>query len=272
MGRGRTGLGAIIGHLLVGLAAVAPAHLACAQDQPRDPSPENPRSFQHKPKSPYDDLIAAHARANHVPESLVHRVIVRESQYNPRLVGRGGTMGLMQIKHATARSLGYTGSPAGLLDPATNLTYAVRYLAGAFQAAGGDADRAIRLFASGYYVPTSRAHTIAASPAVGAPPEVTAPPTLGPAEMAAPTLAVAAAAPAKVAPTTGKRNAASKRATGKRKTSVMREAAPTAEEESNARVEPDPTPGGRDVGTDTTPLQTLRRTFRSLPQAGTGDR
>jgi soluble lytic murein transglycosylase-like protein len=33
----------------------------------------------------------------------VHRVIMRESRYNPRAVGHGGALGLMQIKHATAR-------------------------------------------------------------------------------------------------------------------------------------------------------------------------
>ena len=63
----------------------------------------------------------AHASANNVPEALVHRVIVRESKYHPDLVGRGGTIGLMQIKLATARGLGYTGDAAGLRDPDTNL-------------------------------------------------------------------------------------------------------------------------------------------------------
>src|ERR1700730_18251294 len=70
----------------------------------------------------YDALVATHARANGVPEALVHRVIVRESRYRPTLVGRGGTIGLMQIKLATARGLGYTGSAEGLRDPDTNLT------------------------------------------------------------------------------------------------------------------------------------------------------
>ena len=56
-----------------------------------------------------------------MPEALVHRVIVRESRYRPGLVGRGGTIGLMQIKLATARGLGYTGDAAGLRDPDTNL-------------------------------------------------------------------------------------------------------------------------------------------------------
>ena len=80
-------------------------------------------------------LVATHARANNVPEALVHRVIVRESRYHPELVGRGGTIGLMQIKLATARGLGYTGDAAGLRDPETNLTYGVKYLAGAYRAA-----------------------------------------------------------------------------------------------------------------------------------------
>ena len=48
----------------------------------------------------YDELVAKHAQANRVPEALVHRVIVRESRYQPDLVGRGGTIGLMQIKLA----------------------------------------------------------------------------------------------------------------------------------------------------------------------------
>jgi len=110
----------------------------------------------HAQHADYDALVATHARANDVPEALVHRVIVRESRYQPRLVGRGGTIGLMQIKLATARSLGYTGSAEGLRDPNTNLTYAVKYLAGAFRAANGDHARAMHYYASGYYQAAKR--------------------------------------------------------------------------------------------------------------------
>jgi soluble lytic murein transglycosylase-like protein len=99
----------------------------------------------------YNALVASHAQANGVPEVLVHRVIVRESRYQPALVGRGGAIGLMQIKLATARGLGYTGDAAGLRDPNTNLTYAVKYLAGAYRAANGDHNRAMHYYASGYY-------------------------------------------------------------------------------------------------------------------------
>ena len=105
----------------------------------------------HAQRAQYDALVATHARANGVPEALVHRVIVRESRYQPGLVGSGGTIGLMQIKLATARSLGYTGTAEGLRDPETNLTYAVKYLAGAYRAANGDHDRAVSYYASGYY-------------------------------------------------------------------------------------------------------------------------
>lgn len=107
-------------------------------------------------RAQYDSMVASHARANNVPEALVHRVIVRESKYHPGLVGRGGTIGLMQIKLPTARGLGYTGDAAGLRDPDTNLAWGVKYLAGAYRAANGDQSRAVRYYASGYYYAAKR--------------------------------------------------------------------------------------------------------------------
>jgi soluble lytic murein transglycosylase-like protein len=105
----------------------------------------------------YDALVATHAKANNLPEALVHRVIVRESGYRPGLVSRGN-IGLMQIKLGTARSLGYTGTAEGLRDPETNLTWAVKYLAGAYRAANGDHSRAMHYYASGYYTVAKRQH------------------------------------------------------------------------------------------------------------------
>jgi soluble lytic murein transglycosylase-like protein len=111
----------------------------------------------------YDALVATHAKANNLPEALVHRVIVRESGYRPGLVSRGN-IGLMQIKLGTARSLGYTGTAEGLRDPETNLTWAVKYLAGAYRAANGDHSRAVHYYASGYYVSAKRQHRHQAPP------------------------------------------------------------------------------------------------------------
>jgi soluble lytic murein transglycosylase-like protein len=99
--------------------------------------------------SELDGLVEQQASANGVPASLVHRVIMRESRYNPRAVSRGN-YGLMQIRLGTARAMGYGGSAAGLLDAETNMTYAVRYLAGAYRAAGGNEGRAVALYARGY--------------------------------------------------------------------------------------------------------------------------
>ena len=103
-----------------------------------------------------DRLVAAHAKANDVPQVLVHRVIMRESRYQPELIGHGGTIGLMQIKLATARGLGYTGDAEGLRNPDTNLAYGVKYLAGAYRVANGDHDRAIHYYAAGYYEAAKR--------------------------------------------------------------------------------------------------------------------
>ena len=114
-----------------------------------------------------DAMIARHAAANGVPVDLVHRVVIRESRYNPG-ARNGSNLGLMQIKHATARGVGYTGSAAGLFDAETNLTYAVRYLAGAYRAAGGNSGRAVAYYASGYHgrgVARAPAVTAQAAPA-----------------------------------------------------------------------------------------------------------
>jgi len=103
----------------------------------------------------YDELITRLAQAHGVPESFVHRVVKRESRYQPGAVSRH-CFGLMQLKHATARSMGYEGNPRGLLDPKVNLTYGIPYLANAYKLANGDPDLAVRLYASGYYLTAKR--------------------------------------------------------------------------------------------------------------------
>ena len=110
----------------------------------------------------HDALIAKHATANGVPERLVRRVIRIESRGNAALV-HAGNYGLMQIRLGTARAVGYRGDAKGLLDPDTNLTYAVKYLAGAYRVAGCDADRAVSFYMRGYRGSAKR--TCAESPA-----------------------------------------------------------------------------------------------------------
>ncbi|GLS46346.1 lytic transglycosylase domain-containing protein [Methylobacterium brachythecii] len=97
-----------------------------------------------------DALIEQQAKANKVPAAFVHRVVKRESNYNPRAKG-GSALGLMQIKHATARGMGYKGDASGLYDPETNLKYGIAYLASAYRLARGDLDQAYRYYNKGFY-------------------------------------------------------------------------------------------------------------------------
>ena len=69
----------------------------------------------------------------------IEGAVVRiESNWNAGLTGRAGEVGLMQIKHQTARGVGYTGTRAALYNPETNIKWGMRYLAGAYRLAGGD--------------------------------------------------------------------------------------------------------------------------------------
>lgn len=129
------------------LAALVSAPVAFAQDQRMARLDANGNNL--------DALIARHAAANNLPENLIRRVIKRESGGNARAVSKGN-FGLMQIRLGTARGMGYRGSAAGLLDADTNMTYAVKYLAGAYHAADGNANRAVHYYAAGYYYAAKR--------------------------------------------------------------------------------------------------------------------
>lgn len=76
----------------------------------------------------YADIIARHAAANGVPAGLAKAVVRIESNFRANARGRAGEIGLMQIKHSTARAMGYGGSAKGLYDPETNIKYGMKYL------------------------------------------------------------------------------------------------------------------------------------------------
>jgi hypothetical protein len=116
-----------------------------------------PRAEQpfRKSGTPIDDIITKYATLYGIPESLLHRVVRRESTYNPRAYNRGH-YGLMQIKYATARSMGYEGPAEGLFDAETNIKYAGKYLRGAWLVADDKNDGAVRLYAAGYYYHAKR--------------------------------------------------------------------------------------------------------------------
>ena len=97
---------------------------------------------------PFRALIEKHASQNGVPYKLADAVVRIESRYNAHVV-HAGNFGLMQIRHQTARGVGFSGSPAALLNPDTNLHYGVKYLAIAYRQAGGNTCSALRYYQSG---------------------------------------------------------------------------------------------------------------------------
>lgn len=100
-------------------------------------------------------LIRKWAITYDIPESLLHRQIQRESGYNPA-ARNGPYYGLMQILPQTARTMGYRGTPEGLLDPDTNLEFGAKYLRGAWLVSGGNEDKAMKWYAKGYYYEAKR--------------------------------------------------------------------------------------------------------------------
>ena len=85
----------------------------------------------------FSDLIEQYAAENGVPIELAHAMIEIESRFRPNVKGRHGEIGLMQIKPATARLVGFRGTAKALYDPETNIKYGMRYLAKAHRL-GGD--------------------------------------------------------------------------------------------------------------------------------------
>ncbi|MEM7300125.1 MAG: transglycosylase SLT domain-containing protein [Pseudomonadota bacterium] len=110
----------------------------------------------------YDHLISKYAKANGVPISLARAVVKVESNFRPRARGAAGEVGLMQIKPATARGMGYRGSTKGLYGPETNIKYGMKYLGGAYRKGGRNTCGAILKYNAGHgarrWNKTSRAY------------------------------------------------------------------------------------------------------------------
>jgi soluble lytic murein transglycosylase-like protein len=118
-------------------------------------APGRPDQHASGPRAEIERLIEKYSVVYEVPVELVRHVVNRESTFNPKAYNHGH-WGLMQIKHATARGMGYDGPASGLFDAETNLKYAVKYLRGAWLVSGGNAKRADRLYQTGYYYDAKR--------------------------------------------------------------------------------------------------------------------
>lgn len=100
--------------------------------------------------NPYSGLIAKYAKENGVPVELATAIVQIESNFNPKMRGSAGEIGLMQVKPATARLMGYAGTAKGLFDPETNIKFGMKYLAKAQELGGGPTCNTILKYNAGH--------------------------------------------------------------------------------------------------------------------------
>lgn len=94
-------------------------------------------------------IVLAEARAAGVPGELALAIARIESNFTCGARGQEHAMGVMQIKPATARSMGFKGNSKQLLECQTGAHYAVAYLKAALEAADGDQCLAVAYYRAG---------------------------------------------------------------------------------------------------------------------------
>ena len=139
----------------LGASALLSLLLAGCVTSPDAQAPASSVEAEAPPRGALGERVAYYAGVYDVPESLIDCSIQRESGFNPTL-RHGPFWGLMQLRLDTARSMGYRGAPRGLLDADTNLKYGVAYLSNAYVVGGRNPERALRLYASGYFYEAKR--------------------------------------------------------------------------------------------------------------------
>lgn len=113
--------------------------------------PQTANASGATPQGKYGALIAKYAKQHGVPYRLARAVVQVESSFRANVTGGAGEIGLMQIKLATARGMGYKGTRKQLYNPATNLYWGMKYLGKAHQLAGGNTCGTILRYNAGHY-------------------------------------------------------------------------------------------------------------------------
>jgi soluble lytic murein transglycosylase-like protein len=88
--------------------------------------------------SALEAIVDRHAATHGLPKDFARAIVRLESGWNAQLTGAAGEVGLMQIRHETARFMGYDGSRQELYEPDTNVKWGMKYLADAWKLAQGD--------------------------------------------------------------------------------------------------------------------------------------
>lgn len=99
----------------------------------------------------YNSIIRKHAKLNGIDYELARAIIYTESSFRVNALGSRGEIGLMQIKPATARGMGYRGTKNQLYLPENNIKYGMKYLKKAQDRGGGTVCGMILKYNAGLY-------------------------------------------------------------------------------------------------------------------------
>lgn len=94
---------------------------------------------------PFAGLVDTVSRETRVPAELLHAVMQRESNYNPKAVSPKGAMGLMQLMPGTAGEVGV----ADPFDPEANVRGGAKYLRGLLDRYDGNVVKALAAYNAG---------------------------------------------------------------------------------------------------------------------------
>lgn len=98
-----------------------------------------------------------------LPEGLLSAVCWVESSHRPMAInledGVGPSLGICQIKFATARLMGFMGTPTQLMNPKVNAHYAGKYLAWQMDRYDYDVTKAVAAYNSGTHLVNSKGQT-----------------------------------------------------------------------------------------------------------------
>jgi len=123
------------GLLVIGSAAVA------SRPDGKIPSP-NPNVTR------WDNYIHFYSSGSS-PKALIAAIIEVESMGNPNAIGAAGEFGLMQLKCATARQVGFEGECKVLNDPKLNIFYGTKYIRWQWARYKGDLRKVISAYNAG---------------------------------------------------------------------------------------------------------------------------
>jgi len=110
------------------------------------PSKAKPKLIYKKNRySHYNQIIEKGSKKYNVPSSLIHQIILVESNYNPNAVSPKGAIGLMQLMPETAKQYGVEDP----FDPVQNIEGGVKYLKDLIKLYKGKTDLVLAAYNAG---------------------------------------------------------------------------------------------------------------------------